>query len=159
MADQITGVREIVEKLRALDKRVSSRLIGSALRRATTPTQRQMKALAPVGTKAHRTYKGRLVAPGFLRRSIKRRVINDRRSGNKVLKFGVRREAWYARFYAQGPTTVTQRRIRGGKKRAGRSIKPYTLRRVPFFSEVFQRDSDNIARRFLEVLREKVSKA
>lgn len=146
MAEQLIGAREIVEKLKKLDRRVGNKLITSALRRSTTPTVRLMRGLALVGTRAHRTYKGRLVTPGFLRRSIKRRVTTNRRSGNKALLFGVRREAWYARFYAQGPTTISQRRGKALKK-------PYTLPRVPFFSEVFRRDSDSIARRFLDLLR------
>lgn len=160
MPEQIVGAREVVDKLRKLDRRIGNRLITSALRKSTTPTQRQMKALAPVGKSTHRTYKGRLVAPGFLRRSIKRRVRTDKRSGNKVLDFGVRKEAFYAKFYAQGPYTVTRRRVSAGiRKRKKRSVKPYTLRRVPFWSEVFLRDRDNIARRFLVILRDAAGKA
>ena len=155
MAEQVIGVREIVQKLERLDRRMSSRLVTSALRRSTTSTQRQMRAAAPVGKAMHKTYKGRLVAPGFLKRSIKRGIKTDKRTGNKYLLFGVRREAWYAKFYAEGPYTITQRRYKG---KGTRSVKAYTLRRVPFFSEVFKRDSDNIASRFLKLLGEAASK-
>lgn len=155
MPEQIVGARAVLDKLRKLDRRIGGRLITSALRKATTPTQRQMKALAPVGKSVHRTFKGRLVAPGFLRRSIKRRVRTDKRTGNKVLDFGVRSEAFYAKFLSQGPHTITQRRTRLGV----RKVKAYTLRRVPFWSEVFLRDRDNIARRFLVTLRDAAEKA
>lgn len=63
---------------------------------AMLPTLRAAQSNAPLGTRAHKTHKGRLVAPGFARRSL-RRVSKMSRDKQKVtVRIGVRGEAFYA---------------------------------------------------------------
>ena len=87
---------------------------GKALRAAATsamlPTLRKAQATAPVGSVPHKTYKGRLVAPGFLKRSI-RRVSKLSRDKQKVtVRLGVRNEAFYGvAFLEIGTSKMTAR--------------------------------------------------
>lgn len=138
----LEGVAELTKRLNALGDRLSTKALRTAVRRAVAPVVRQMRAAAPVGTEAHRTYKRRLVAPSFLKRSIRVITKIDRAAGTASAVIGTRKEAWYGvRLYDQGPTTISQRRVAargpGRRRRATRAIKPYTLRRVPFFQSVF----------------------
>lgn len=144
MTDNVDGYDAIAGKLRRLDRKLGVRLINSELRKATTPTQRKMRAAAPVGRVLHKSYRGRLLAPGYLKRSLKRRVKRVRKTGNQAVDFGVTREGYYAKFYAEGPYVVT--------KRKGKRIRSYTLRRHPFFREVFQADEGKMANMFLRGL-------
>lgn len=150
MANELKGFKELERKLlklsRTLDVKTGKQL-RSVLFKSTTPVLRQMKARIPVGTETHRTYKKRLVAPGFAKRSFRRltgkKYLNQ---GKLSIAMGVRAEAYYAiRFYDLGPYTITRRRqstnikARGhvGNQRRKISIKPYTLRRHPFFVGTF----------------------
>lgn len=148
MASELTGVKELTRKLNQLDGKLAIKTLRSALFKATTPVVRQMKAQVPVGTQAHRTYRKRLVSPGFSRRSIKR-VTGKKYLGQGKLSIaiGVKAEDFYAiRFYDQGPHTITRRRQQTNVKASGHvgnrrrtvNIKPYTLRRKPWFESVFR---------------------
>ena len=155
MASELVGVKELTKKLDKLDAKLAVKTLRSVLFRATTPVVRQMKAQVPVGTEAHRTYTGRLVAPGFTKnRSIKRLTGKRFLSQGKLsIAIGVKAEAFYAiKFYDQGPHTITKRRQRTtvklsghtGTRRRHANIKPYTLRRVPWFQSVFVRNESQM---------------
>lgn len=145
MANELDGVKELTKKLNKLDQKLAVKSLASVLRKATTPVRRQMRAKMPVGTQAHRTYTRRLVVPGFSKRSVKRLTGKKFLSQGRIsVALGVRAEAFYAiRFYDQGPHTITKRRqqtnirARVGTRRRNVNIKPYTLRRRPWFESVF----------------------
>ena len=102
MASELIGVRELSVKL---DK-LSSKMRGSTLRKAAN------KAVKPVLAKArsnlasvikhkpplklHKTYKGRLVAPGFAERNIAAQVSISRDRRAVFARIGVKREAFHA---------------------------------------------------------------
>ena len=146
MADELSGVKELTRKLNKLDQKLAVKSLRSVLFKSTTPVVRQMRARVPVGTQAHRTYKGRLVVPTFAKRSIKRLTGKKFLSQGKLsIAIGVKAEAWYAFLYDQGPYTISTRRqqtnikARGhvGTRRNHISIKPYTLKRRPWFESTF----------------------
>lgn len=87
------NVKETIAKFKDLETRVASKALRSAVGRAVTPVKREMKLRAPVGSVPHFTYKHRLVAPGFLRNSIRSRT--SIKAGVASAIIGVRAEAFY----------------------------------------------------------------
>lgn len=95
MASALEGVAELTRKLDALGKLEEGKALRAAVRAGIKPATERAKAMAPVGEVAHKTYKGRLVAPGFLRRSIRSvtKLSKDKQKATALL--GVRAEAFY----------------------------------------------------------------
>jgi hypothetical protein len=168
MADELDGVKELTAKLNRLDAALVVKSLRSVLFKATTPVVGRMKATMPVGTQAHRTYKGNLVTPGYSKRSI-RRLTGKRYLSRGLISIaiGVKADAFYAiRFYDQGPYTIVQRRqstnrkARGhvGMQRRKTSIKPYTLKKVPWFETVFRASEPLMLNGIKKNLKDVVSK-
>ena len=168
MANDLKGFKELAVKLNKLEAGLRVKTLRKALFKATTPVIRQMKSRIPVGTKLHRTYKKRLVGPGFAKRSIKRLTGKKYlRQGKLSIAIGIRTEAYYAiRFYDQGPHTITQRRqstdtkARGhvGNKRRKISIKPYTLRKSPWFESIFRSNQSAMTLSIKNHLKDEINK-
>lgn len=101
----LEGVAELMWQLDALGKLEDGKAIRAAVRAGMKPTLERAKVLIPKGVDAHRTYKGRLVAPGFASRNI--RVITtlskDKQKAAAVL--GVRNEAFYAVEFVEKGTS------------------------------------------------------
>ena len=93
----VTGLGELQAKLSAMESKTSQKALRSALMQSATPMVRKLRAAAPVGTRAHRTNRGRLVAPGFLRRSVAKssKLIRSENSTVAVVFIGVKKEAYY----------------------------------------------------------------
>ncbi len=89
----VIGLKELNQKLARLDAATGVKALRSAAMSSTLPTVKEMKAAAPKGRDVHRTYKGRLVAPGFLSRSVKRAT--KVKNGRVSVSIGVKREAFY----------------------------------------------------------------
>lgn len=153
MPNDLKGTKELSIQLGELGDRLGKKALRSATFKATTPVIREMKAKAPVGSGTHRTYRKRLVAPSFLKRSIKRstRV----RGGEVTVSIGTRAEAFYGAAFLDEGITVTSRRINGRKK----SIKPYTIRGYNWFKPVFRRNKDKMIGSFRDLLADAIRKA
>lgn len=95
MAGNVKGLRELDAKLAALGAAVGGKVMQQALRAAMRPVLNDARAAAPEGTELHRTYRGRLVAPGFGKRSVRLVVTKPKRGGTFRAALGVRREAFY----------------------------------------------------------------
>lgn len=102
MAEQIQGLRELSRKLSELGATTGGKVLRSAVMTASLPALRSIQAAAPVGTKAHRTYRGRIVAPGFLRRNIRRKSLLARDKTRAIVLIGPASEAFYAQFIERG---------------------------------------------------------
>lgn len=163
MATQLEGdFRELYAKLGALSSRLQVRALRGAVRRAARITLNKARSLATLGTEAHRTYKRRLVSPGFLRRSLRVITKVTPSEGKVAAIIGVRKEAFYGpQFYDQGPYTITRRRYKrsGRKSRAVRQIKPYTLRKRPWFESAFDSSKQQMENDFVQFLRQEIDKA
>lgn len=97
MADHLDGFRALDKQLAELaDPKATGSVLRSGAGYAMRRVAKQAKAEAPVGRAAHRTYKGRLVAPGFAARSVRvvTKLSRDKQKVSAVL--GVRKEAFYA---------------------------------------------------------------
>lgn len=104
----IEGMKELDAKIQKLKAQTSPKEIRKAGNKALTPALRAIRAAAPVGSKVHKTYKGRFVMPGFLRRSIGK---SSRISGSGVeIKIRVRGEAFYGQFLEKGIRGIPARR-------------------------------------------------
>lgn len=101
MARGLEGTRELELKLRELGAAFAAPIMRSALRAGLKPALQRAQQTIPIGTQAHRTYKGRLVTPGFAKRSLRivTKVSPDKRTFSAAL--GVRREAFYAPFFVE----------------------------------------------------------
>lgn len=96
MASGLEGTAELSRQLRALGAAFSIPILRAAVRAGIKPAHDRWKATIWKGNQAHRTYKGRLVAPGFSSRNT--RVVTKAEQGGTVVSaaLGVRKEAFYA---------------------------------------------------------------
>lgn len=105
----LEGVAELTKQLDALGKLED----GKAIRRGVAAGGRvvvaRAKALIPKGVDAHRTYKGRLVAPGFASRSIRSVTTLSKDKQKATAKVGVRAEAFYAVNFVELGTSKMQK--------------------------------------------------
>lgn len=92
----VSGFAELTRQLRLLKKNVQGKALRAAARAAITPALERAKQAIPQGVDAHRTYKGRLVQPGFARRSIRAIVVVSRDKQKVEAVLGVKAEAFYA---------------------------------------------------------------
>lgn len=132
----LTGLKELNDKLNELKVQTGIKVLRQSVKNATTPAVQAMKLAVPVGTVAHRTYRKRLVAPGFLKRSI--RAISFIRNGKAVALIGVRREAFYGiNFVDRGTKFMSARK---------------------WFKSVFEDSRDAMEKRLADQLRSKIDK-
>lgn len=105
---KIDGIAELAAKLSALGKLDDGKALRAAVKAGVKPVFTQAKANIPKSPDAIKTYKGRLVGPGFASRNI--RTISQLKQSEGIARasVGVRAEAFYAvRFVEQG--TVKQK--------------------------------------------------
>lgn len=151
MADDVLlGFEELGRKLQSLKAETAVKVVRSAMMSATLPTVRAMQAAAPKGSEAHRTYKGRLVAPGYLSRNVKRKVKVYDKYGRVSLRIGVAPEAFYGVTFLDEDITVTSRK--------GKSIKPYKISGKRWFKKRFEGDKPQILSRFERFLAARIKK-
>ena len=133
----LTGLKELSDQLGRLQTQTAVKALRQSVHNATLPATRAMKLAAPVGTVAHRTYRKRLVAPGFLKRSI--RAISFIRGGKASALIGVKREAFYGVQFVDRGTVKTSAQ--------------------PWFKTVFESQRDAMESRLVEQLKAKIAKA
>jgi HK97 gp10 family phage protein len=96
-SEKIIGFDALAKKLATLsDHKEMGKVLKSVVAAAMKDTKKTAESLIPVGIDPHKTYKGRLVAPGFAKRSI--RVVSrlDKKRGSAYAVLGVLAEAFYA---------------------------------------------------------------
>ncbi len=95
--EKIVGFDALAKKLQTLSNAAEiGKVLKSVVHRAMVDTKKTAASLIPEGTVAHKTYKGRLVTPGFAKRSL--RVVSrlDKKRGAAYAVLGVLAEAFYA---------------------------------------------------------------
>ena len=138
MTEAVIGLKALSDKLELLKRETGVKVLRSAAMASVVPTVKEMQSAAPKGKSAHRTFKGRLVAPGFLSRSVKRASRVDKNTGVVSVSIGVRREAFY------GVTFLDK----GTSKIAGRH----------WFQKRFEANSGKIVGLFKQKLAERIKK-
>ncbi len=90
-------------KLKRLGAKTGGKFLRAAAMSATLPVLKAARANIPksAGSELHKTYKGRLVAPGFASRSVARKSIISRDKSFVRVMIGVRPEAFYAAIFVE----------------------------------------------------------
>lgn len=97
----IAGADELRKSLESLKTNVARSALRHASKKAAVVVERAAEARAPVGDMPHKTYKGRLVAPGFLARSIHVAVRYLSRKGAVLARIGPAKEAFYGTQFVE----------------------------------------------------------
>lgn len=106
---EIKGAKELSRKLSALGAAAGGKALRSALMSAALPVLREAQARAPVSDRDYlkKTYKGRYVAPGFLKRNIARKSILYKNKQTAKVLIGPKPEAFYGtQFIELGTSTI-----------------------------------------------------
>lgn len=106
---EVQGAVELGKKLRHLKSAAQSRVMRTAANFAMTPVLQAARANAPVGDRPHKTYKGRTVAPGFLKRNVKKRSRLSRDKSRAYASVTAAGEAWYGSLLEKGYLDVPAR--------------------------------------------------
>lgn len=93
---RLEGIRELSKALEELPGKVQKAALRRATKEASALVVSAAQSAIPVGVDMHRTYKGRLVAPGFASRNIKAVVRVTKDLSRAFARIGVSREAFYA---------------------------------------------------------------
>lgn len=103
----VEGLADLSRQLEQLEDAARGKALRGAALSASLPTFRAAQAGIPKGKVPHKTYKGRLVAPGFASRNIRRVTRLSRDGGTASVLIGVRREAFYAvQFLERGTSKM-----------------------------------------------------
>lgn len=124
---KLEGFDDLSHKLKELGAQVGGKTLRAALFAASLPALRSIQAAAPVGSKAHRTYRGRLVSPGFLKRNIRRKSTLSRDKSVAKVLIGPASEAFYAQFLEFGTSHMASQPF---MERAFRSSQDQVINRL-----------------------------
>lgn len=95
--EKIIGFDALAKKLLTLsDPKEIGKVLKQVVTTAMQDTKKVAQAMIPEGIDEHKTYKGRLVAPGFAKRSIRVVARLDKKRGSAYAVLGVLSEAFYA---------------------------------------------------------------
>lgn len=148
----VKGLNQLSEQLAAFGTKMGGKALRQSVAAAVKPTVNEMKARAPVSSGgAHKTYLGRTVAPGFLRRSIKTRT--TLKNGRAEVHVGVAPEAFYGVNFIDQGITVSSRR---GKHKG--EIKPYTIKGRKWFKFVFLKNEQAMIKKLNDTLALRIKK-
>lgn len=107
----IEGLNKLTLKLTKLSDKLAAPTLKKAASKAMIKTYQEVKAGAPVGKKAHRTYKGRLVAPGYLKRTLKKTARAYKSKRKAIVTIKAAPEAFYGvQFIDRGTKYIKARR-------------------------------------------------
>lgn len=127
MTETVVGLKELHAKLMKLGPAAGGKTLRSAATFSTTPVIRKARSRIPVGTKVHKTYRGRYVSPGFASRNVAKANTLSRDKTTAWSSVGVRAEAFYAVNFVELPRRATKVGDKRKHKRGsspGRMIKP-----------------------------------
>ena len=99
--DNFIGGKELARKLAKLGKAAGGKALRNAATVSMTPVVKAAKAAAPKGDVEHTTYKGRIVAPGFLSRNIKKKTFLSKDKTFVSASVGPSREAFYGTQFVE----------------------------------------------------------
>lgn len=102
MADsRLEGVAELSAALHELGVSVQARELRGTVKDALEIAEHRARSLMPRGTQPHKTYRGRLVSPGFAISTLHIETWLNKRTGSAVAGLGVEKEAFYATVFVE----------------------------------------------------------
>lgn len=134
----VKGMKELRNKLRALGPAAGGKALRNAASFAMTPVVQEARRRAPVGDQPHKTYKGRVVAPGFLSRNIKKKARMLRDKSTVFVHVGMAGEAWYGGLLEDGTKYMDAN---------------------PWLEPAFEARKNEVLERFTDKLRQNIEKA
>lgn len=95
MATQLEGIKELTGKLTEMGAKLAARELRGTTKAALEEAEHVARARMPQGTEIHKTYRGRVVTPGYALTTlhVETQVLPDK--DMVVAKLGVGREAFY----------------------------------------------------------------
>lgn len=100
---QLEGFEELGKKFKLLGSLEKGKVIRAGGNTGATAVLKAARGAVPQGSRPHKTYKGRWVAPGFAKRSLAKKVSLSRDKSRMVARIGVKPEAFYAvQFFELG---------------------------------------------------------
>ena len=109
LGDGIEGFAELERALKELSVVKQRRAIRNAARASLLPVEKSAKQLVPKGTRPHKTYKGRLVGPGFASRNINRSSGMSKDGATFFATVGTKKEGFYVRQFIEGVVDAPQK--------------------------------------------------
>ena len=114
----IVGFKKLSQQLSRLGAAAGGKALRNAANRSMLPALKAARLAAPVASPPYtyeghapvdpyprKTYKGRLVTPGFARRSVARRSFLSRDRKTATVIIGVKQEAFYALVFGEFGTS------------------------------------------------------
>ena len=106
----VEGEIALSKKLAELGHAAGGKALRGAVSYALTPVKQEYQRRIPKGTRTHKTYKGRVVAPGFASRNIVKSAKMTRDKTKVQGKIGVRAEAFYITQFSELGTSKQRAR-------------------------------------------------
>jgi len=157
---EVKGYYQLAKQLDELEAKAGQRVVAGIMSRATTPLKAAWRAKAPVRRSKNlkKTYKGRYVAPGFLKRSItSKRVTRKLRKAVALVVAGVADEAFYGPQFLDDGKTVTGRRPRG-KGQIRKAVKPYTLPAYDWYFSTYKANLPGMVKRIAAEMEKEIGR-
>lgn len=134
----LVGVKELTQKINAMGTVFAAKNLRGVSKDALEVAEHVARANIPRGTEPHKTYKGRLVSPGFALATLHIETFINKATGTAVAVLGVAREAFYAVLFVE----------------LGTSKMPAQ----PWLRPAFEQSKDPMLQRLAASLRERVEK-
>ena len=170
MTQYVLGVKELQKKLTNVGEKASHKVMAKALRKAMVPLRNEAIKNAPKGDEAHKTYKGRLVAPGYLKQNIKLKKMRAKNKRFAGYTLAARGEAWYGQLIETGwrpggrskAVKAASRRFVGGLsdfqlKKAG-DTRGGKVKGRPWLGKAWRKHKDSVKQRMLENIAKELKK-
>lgn len=108
---RIEGLGDLNRRMKKLSTLDQGRVIRAGANTGATTVLKAARQTVPQGSREHKTYKGRWVAPGFAKRSLAKKVSLSRDKTRVIARIGVKAEAFYAvQFLELGTRHIPPRR-------------------------------------------------
>lgn len=138
MSNPLEGVAELTSKLTELGAKLAARELRGTVKEAIGEAEHKARARIPQGSEPHKTYRGRIVSPGFAVSTLHVETYINKRTGSAVAVLGVEREAFYATIFVELGTSKTKAQ--------------------PWLQPAFEESQEAMLRRMADELRGRVEK-
>jgi len=107
MATGLEGVAALTKKLLEMKGALAARELRGTAKAAMEEAEHLARARIPQGTEPHKTYRGRLVSPGFAVSTLHVETYLNKNTGAVGAALGTSREAFYATLFVELGTART----------------------------------------------------
>jgi HK97 gp10 family phage protein len=138
MATGLEGVADLTKKLIDIAGAMAPKELRGTVKGAIEEAEHLARARIPQGSEPHKTYRGRLVSPGFAVSTLHVETYINKKTGSAGAALGTSREAFYATLFVELGTVNTPAQ--------------------PWLRPSFEESQDPMLRRIADELRRRVEK-